>query len=180
MPLPRAPQPEVSIDLLVDHPEAVEPLARQFYVQWPQYSVSVDAQAALLRSRGNRDRIPLVLVARRGSAVLGTVSLLTRSVSSHSHLMPWVAALYVMPQARHAGVAMQLVSAAEQWAARLGHDTVYIGISAAEEQYRRRGWNSLGVGLAGESSVYVLSKSLVRPLASQAIPFPGKTLNGKS
>lgn len=165
MPQRRATQSEVTIDLLADHPEAVEPLARQFYVQWPQYSVSVDAQVALFRTRGNRDRIPLVLVARQGAALLGTVSLLKRSVSSHSHLMPWVAALYVMPQARHAGVAMQLVSAAEQWAARLGYDTVYIGISAAEQQYQRRGWHMLGAGLAGELNVSVLSKPLARPAA---------------
>lgn len=155
-----APQLEVVIDLLANHPEYVEPLARLFYAQWPKSSVGVEANVERFQTCSNRDRIPLALVAHRGATLLGTVSLLERSVSSHSHLMPWVAGLYVLPAARHAGVAMRLVAAAGDRALRLGHAVVYIGISAAQEQYEHHGWKPLGTGHAGEDVVSVLSKSL--------------------
>jgi GNAT superfamily N-acetyltransferase len=157
------PQPDITIELLGDHPEDVEPLARHFYNQWPKWSGSVEAQVTLFESRSNRDRLPLALVAHRAMILLGTVSLLERSVHSHSHLSPWVAALYVLPIARHAGVAMRLMTAAEEWAHRLGYGAVYIGISAAQEQYEQRGWKSVGVGHTGEDVVSVLSKSRPRP-----------------
>lgn len=53
---------------------------------------------------------------------------------------PWLAALYVAPGARRAGVGSALVSHVVQHAASLGHDEVFLYTTDQQNWYERRGW----------------------------------------
>lgn len=171
-------QSQVEIELLTDHLDRVPELARRFHEQWPisaktlkeSGTLTVPAEelerrhqdffADLFVRNANRDHIPLTLIALRGERLLGAVGLLRHSVSSHRHLAPWVAALYVVPEERHRGFATRLVAAAEGEARKQGYAAAYIGISAGRAHYERRGWRFLEIGHAGNDEVVVLTKDI--------------------
>jgi GNAT superfamily N-acetyltransferase len=135
------------IEFLADYPQAVMPLGHWMHEEWPIPGRSAADRAGLFMQCMNRDRVPVTLVAVDEDALAGTVSLLNRSVSTHKHLRPWVASLYVAERWRHGGVATLLVEAAITVAGRLGLPAVYIGVAtAARAHYERHGWYYLGAG----------------------------------
>jgi predicted N-acetyltransferase YhbS len=132
----------MEIGYLADRPQFIPTLARWFFDESPDYFKGKtwrDA-AAFLEPRLNRDRIPLALVAFEGDKVMGTVSLAEESLPTHSHLTPWLAGLHVVEEFRHQGIATALVEALVKEAKRLRVETLYIGISRAEDFYFERGW----------------------------------------
>lgn len=147
------------VEWLADHVELIPVLTDWFRREWPEASVEHDP-AARLEQFCSRDRIPLSVVAMDGPRPIGTASLLTESVSSHKHLSPWVAGLYVVPEARGRGVATRLIAALSDIAKSLDIGTIYIGIGSAQAHYERLGWRPMGIGRADGDEVIVLSKSL--------------------
>jgi GNAT superfamily N-acetyltransferase len=137
----------VQIEFLADYPQAVHALGQWMHEEWPLPGRSAADRAAAFRHCLNRERVPVTLVAVDQDALAGTVSLLNRSVSTHKHLRPWVASLYVAEPWRHRGVATLLVETAVTIAGRLGVQAVYIGVVAsARAHYQRQGWCYLGEG----------------------------------
>jgi len=86
------------------------------------------------------DRIPLCLVALEEGQCVGTVSLFTGDLPARRDLTPWLAALYVPPEARERGVGRSLVGECLQRAAAFGYKTVYLRTEHAAAFYRRLGW----------------------------------------
>lgn len=152
------------VELLADHPDAVMRLGHWMHAEWPMPGRSAADRAGLFMMCMNRDRVPITLVAMDAGDLVGTVSLLDRSVASHEHLHPWVASLYVAAGWRHAGLATRLVDAAAAMARRLGVQAVYIGITpAARPHYELQGWHYVGEGYADDAvhdRVEVLKKHL--------------------
>ena len=152
------------IELLADHPGSVLKLGHWMHAEWPTPGKSVADRAAPFMLCMNRDRVPMTLVALEDDVLAGTVSLLDRSVSSHEHLQPWVASLYVARDWRHAGLATRLVEAAAAAARRLGVEALYIGVAAAVRgYYEQHGWQYLGTGRVADDPldrVEVLRKRL--------------------
>ena len=152
------------VELLADHPDVVMRLGHWMHAQWPSPDSSPADRAGLFMMCMNRDRVPITLVAVDGGSLVGTVSLLDRSVASHEHLHPWVASLYVATGWRHAGLATRLVDAAVAMARRLGEAAVYIGVAAvARPHYQLQGWHYIGEGHTDDGThdrVEVLKKDL--------------------
>ncbi len=71
---------------------------------------------------------------------VGTASLITNDLSSRPELTPWLAALYVRPDARGHGYALDLISTVEAAASVAGFERVWLYTSAAEGLYRKAGW----------------------------------------
>ncbi len=132
----------MQITYLADHPQFIPTLARWFFDESPDYfkDKTLRNAAALLEPRLNRDRIPLALVAFEGDEAMGTISLAEESLPTHAHLTPWLAGLHVNEERRHQGIATMLVEALVKEAKRLNVETLYIGISRAEDFYLERGW----------------------------------------
>lgn len=133
----------MQIDLLKYHPQHAMTLATWFKAESPGYfrdqTIAQIAEQQFI-ARMNDDTLPISFVALDGDLIAGTVALVQESISTHTHLRPWVGGLYVDQAYRHRGIAMQLVQTALDKAEALGFERVYIGISAAEQQYLDRGW----------------------------------------
>ncbi|MFG0333235.1 MAG: GNAT family N-acetyltransferase [Maioricimonas sp. JB049] len=153
----------VTIMPLANHPESLPLLIEWFEQQWaPYYGPDGPGDAAAdLRGCCNTDQLPIALVAFTNGRVCGTAALKAESVTTHSHLTPWLAALLVAPEFRRRGIAGQLIAAVEQTARQLGFEQLYVGTGegsgTAESTIRRRGWEFVEKGpyFVSEVSIYV-------------------------
>ncbi len=134
------------LDLLADVPEAIPILEGWFVEEWaPYYGPEGPGDARSdLEACCRRDRLPVGVVARNAiGEVVGTAALKERSIDSHVHLGPWLAALIVAAPHRRQGVGGTLVAAVEREARRLGFDALYTAASCLGDLLQRRGWQML-------------------------------------
>lgn len=96
----------------------------------------------MLSERRASDHIYESFVALQDSVPVGTVTVLDHDVDTERRpdLTPWVAAVYVIPEARHQGIGEQLVSQAAAFAQSRGFKTVYLWTSDRKDWYERLGW----------------------------------------
>ena len=108
----------------------------------------------------------LVAVSEHGG-LLGSVSLVHDDLPGYEHLTPWLASLYVKPEARGRGVGSRLVSAALAEAHRLGIRRLYLFTPEHEDYYSRRGWSYLERASAAGHPVTIMCR-FTAPDASSA------------
>jgi len=131
---------------LVDARELIVPLAPLFIDEWePYYGRQGPGDAETdLNDCCNRDEIPLALVAvGEDNEIFGTASLKARSVETHRHLSPWLAAFFVVERYRGQGVGAALVEQIENNALRLGYDHLYVGSRGVTGAMKKKGWSLL-------------------------------------
>lgn len=119
----------ILIEPLADHPEAIPVLKDWFEQEWaPYYGPEGPGDAGReLRESCKRDELPLTLVAFSDGELCGTATLKRESVTTHTHLTPWLAALLVAAGFRRRGIGEQLIAAVEDTARRLGFSCIYAG-----------------------------------------------------
>ena len=155
---------DVRIELLADHPEHVETLARR---HCEEDARSGDDERlgfwrGQLRRECGRDRIPISFVALDGNAPVGHVSLVEHNMSSHPELTPWLAGTLVHPSCRGRGVGTQLVRQAVERAGELGVRRLYLYTESARPFYERLGWRHLRDEPYEDAQVAVLTLMLAR------------------
>lgn len=151
---------------LADVPEAIPLLTQWFTEEWEPYygpGGPGDARRDLVECC-NRDRLPLALVALdAGGGVIGTAALKPRSLDSHPHLGPWLAALLVPRGRRRERIGSALVAAVENEALRLGFGSLYTGTSRLSGTLRRRGWQARESAPSLRGPVTIFRLELGRP-----------------
>lgn len=133
----------VRIDYLANYQEHIPALAAWFKAQNPDFfarSSLADVAREQFESRLNTDSLPISFIALADGAPAGTIALLSESITTHTHLTPWLGGLHVQPDFRHRGIGMALVAHALEKGKESGFECVYAGISAAEERYQSEGW----------------------------------------
>jgi GNAT superfamily N-acetyltransferase len=65
-------------------------------------------------------------------------------MSTRLDLSPWLAGVYVVPEARRRGIASSLVRYAESFAAEVGVGRLYLHTDGSESLYQRLGWLPVG------------------------------------
>lgn len=136
--------PAITISPLVHLPHAIPTLAQWFYAEWNTFdSRSVAEIEAQLAQYLNLDCIPITFVAHTQGELLGTVSLDIADLPPYDHLSPWLASLYVVREARSAGIGGALVRHVQQFASSHGIGTMYLWTPATTRLYERCGWTAL-------------------------------------
>jgi GNAT superfamily N-acetyltransferase len=136
----------IEIGLLIDHKEAIEPLAALFESEWADWYNPRGASAhADLSERMRRDGLPLGIVALEDGMVLGACALTVSSGGLVTDRSPWVGGLLVMPQARRRGVAKALLGRARAEARRLGYRRLYALTADAVHLFEQQKWTSADV-----------------------------------
>lgn len=135
------------IAYLADYPALIEPLAQWHWQQWGPLRPgdSPRAIAFLLRACCGRQGLPCTLIALDGGQLLGSATVLRQDMGIRAALSPWLAGLWVRPDARRTGMGARLVHRAEAEAAALGHANLYLYMYTedAEAFYQRLGWQCL-------------------------------------
>jgi GNAT superfamily N-acetyltransferase len=132
-----------SISDLRQRPEFLDTVAMRIWqAWWRDTGHPLDYIAGRLhRENLNPDPIPFALVAHDGAEFLGTSSVITADLPERPQLTPWVAAVWVEPQARRRGVGAALVDRAALDCFALGVISLYL--CARRERadfYERLGW----------------------------------------
>jgi GNAT superfamily N-acetyltransferase len=130
---------------IADHLDLIDTIARWHWEQWSRAEAggTVQSWADGLRRCTNRDRIPATYIALDGTELCGTVLLVTRDMSTHRELSPWVGGVFVSPAQRGKGIASALVRHAVGQAATMGVTRLYLYTESARGLYEKLGWHAI-------------------------------------
>lgn len=150
------------IEYLADHLEAIPLLQEWFEEEWDSYYGPTgpgDAQSDLL-SYANRVGLPVGVVAFHDNKVCGVAALKAESITTHSHLSPWVAAYLVSPSHRRKGIGTKILRAIEEVARKLGYSSVYCGTCTATHLLERNGWQFIEQVTHNGEGVSIFQKAI--------------------
>ena len=151
----------VTVCLLADRPELIEPAGRLRWREWGHAPEPEDPAfwVEATRREAGRDRLPFTLVAVNATGgpvgVIGLGEFDQEDLRDHS---PWVLGMVVDPAWRGLRVGQALLSELEAHAAKLGYPQLWVATKNAAGFYQRCGWQHVGsVNTAGEGPMAVLT-----------------------
>jgi N-acetylglutamate synthase-like GNAT family acetyltransferase len=135
----------ITISDLRQRPEFFDAVAdRIWQAWWKPRGHPLDDVAGRLRENINDTSIPFALVAHDGKAFLGTASVIASDLAERPQLTPWVAAVWVEPQARRRGVGAALVNRATLDCFALGVRRAHLCARPQRSGfYERLGWTAI-------------------------------------
>lgn len=98
----------------------------------------------LAAARGPAPPVTFVAEDPATGAPLGTATLDLDDLPARPDLAPWLASVWVAPEARRRGIASALVAAVEARAAALGHARLWLFTPDKATYYAARGWTAAG------------------------------------
>lgn len=136
---------------LRDAPHFADTIAdRGWNAWWVDSGVPLADYRAHLEPMLVGNGMPSGFVAHLGGRYLGSGLLIECDHDLRPNLTPWIAALWVEPEARRAGIAQDLMTAARTQAHALGHETCYLCASSDNSAfYLRRGFEQLESNVGG-------------------------------
>ncbi|WFR94831.1 GNAT family N-acetyltransferase [Rhizobium tumorigenes] len=112
---------------LRDNPAFADAVAdRSWNAWWTETGVTLAQYRAHLDPMIENDGIPFCLIAEEGGVYIGSVLVIENDLDARPDYTPWIAALWVEPQARKRGAATRLIAAARAKAAKWGKDSCYL------------------------------------------------------
>jgi GNAT superfamily N-acetyltransferase len=135
----------VKIVHLAACPDAIPTLAAWVDDEWGAVlrGVTLADLVARFEAAAVPGRIPETFVALADGRPLGMASLVAEDMSTRPELTPWLASVYVVPEARRRGVGSALVRRAMDAMGALGIDRLYLFTPDQVPFYRRLGWAPL-------------------------------------
>jgi GNAT superfamily N-acetyltransferase len=133
---------KLKIKYLANHPELVPVIKKWFELQWPSYYGPMgpgDAEKDLY-AYSNRSKLPVALIAFYDNIPCGVAALKPESISTHSHLSPWVSAGFVLQHFRGRGIGSHLLHVLEEEARKFDYSSIYCGSATAKGILVRSGW----------------------------------------
>ncbi|MEJ5041576.1 GNAT family N-acetyltransferase [Pseudomonas sp. B21-036] len=132
------------IDWLSNHPHHSDTLARWLHEQFAyEYADVPLAQWQQEFAHGQTDGSLYSLLALDDDNLLGSASLARDDLPLRPDLSPWLACVFVSPQARGQGLAETLIEGICTKARALGHTHLYLHTHDRAEYYHKRGWQYL-------------------------------------
>lgn len=103
---------------------------------------------------------PQCLVLLAGEVPCGTASLMAADLEIRNDIGPWLAGLYVVPEARGQGCARRLVEAVEDAARATGAKQLFLYTDDAQPLYEKLGWASFHETVDHGRPVTVMQRTL--------------------
>lgn len=134
----------MQIDYIVDQPTHIPQLAQWHHDQWGHLNPASSAERRIqsLQKQNQKGVIPVTFVAVEQDAPLGSASLVVNDLTTHPHLTPWLASVYVDTPYRRRGVGGALVRRVMQEAGALGVETIYLITPDQQRFYAALGWQA--------------------------------------
>jgi predicted N-acetyltransferase YhbS len=135
------------IESIDAHRDRVATLAAWHHAQWghlySHWTLEV-CRDELDEHAQRKSGLPTTLLALDGDELLGSVSLVFEDAPElQEHGSPWLASLYVKPEARGRGIGARLANAAVARAKAEGVDELFLFTPGHREFYARLGWREI-------------------------------------
>jgi len=88
--------------------------------------------------------MPRTFILLADGEPVGTASLVVHDLQERPDITPWLAGVFVVPQARGRGYAARLIAAVEQASRAALISTLWLYTNTAERIYARAGWLTVG------------------------------------
>lgn len=153
----------MEIKFLSDRPQDLVTIATWVFNQWGYLSPgsTLDGVISKFRANLNRARLPLTLVGLSDEETpIATASLIHHDLYTRPELTPWLAGVFVLPEHRQQGLGSQIVQAAQQMAAEIGIQKLYLFTPDREAFYARLGWHSLERTTFRGENIVIMSREL--------------------
>ncbi len=129
---------------IADRPDLVPTVADWLWHEWWRddgYTLEQtrDAVAGSVSSSGPPQSFVLIIDGKP----VGTASLVAHDLDERPELTPWLAGVFITPEARGLGHAIHLIRAVEAACRDAGIGTVWLFTADAERVYARAGWHSI-------------------------------------
>lgn len=134
----------MNIAYLADYLQYIPTLADWHHAQWGHLNPGTDVawRACQLALHTGRPGIPTTLIALDGVTLLGSASLVMNDLTTHPHLTPFLASVYVAPPFRRQGIASALVRRVMAAAQELGVAELYLITPDQQRLYASLGWQT--------------------------------------
>ncbi|MBM3627519.1 MAG: GNAT family N-acetyltransferase [Alphaproteobacteria bacterium] len=160
--MPPPPTPPFVVLPLAERPQFVELVAAWGFAEWGHLAPGRTLAQRVERVRAGLDpsRVPVVFVALDAAGrPAGTAQLMFDDIEGDPR-NPWLASVYVPPEARGRGVAKLLVRAAEDAARRLGYARLHLFTASAPALYAGLGWQARETRDYRGEEIVVMEKDL--------------------
>jgi GNAT superfamily N-acetyltransferase len=142
----------------IQHSDAyAEWIHRQFHYEYAHQSLS-DWQLEFAEGQANGDW--LCLIAMDGERLLGGAALAREDLAHRPDLGPWLACVFVDPQARGQGLAEQLIEGVCDAAKQRGVTRLYLHTQDKQAYYANRGWTVLERFSAWDKEQWLMVRDL--------------------
>ena len=154
----------IKIELLKNHPEAIESLARIWHQVLGRIwvpDVPIERVKQRFVEHLNDDSIPLTFVALFNDKPIGMCSL-RENDGIRPDLMPWLGSLVVDPDYQKQGIGEKLINATKEKAKQLGFEQLFLFAfdPTIPEYYQKLGWQKIGLDKFKEHPVTVMEIGL--------------------
>ncbi len=105
--------------------------------------------------------MPKTFVMLTDGEAVGMASLVERDLEDRPDLTPWLAGVFVLPEARRQGHATRLIAAVEDTARAAFISTLWLYTRSAEGLYARLGWVSAEDGNRRGSKYVLMRRELI-------------------
>lgn len=136
----------MEIVTIADHPALAATVAGWLWHAFGRYDgrTPEDEQTAVAESVSRRGP-PQTFVLLDGGVPVGTASLHDHDLDERPALTPWLAGVFVLPQARGRGGATRLVGAVEAACVDAGIPAAWLYTHTAGPLYSRLGWQAVEI-----------------------------------
>ena len=130
------------IGFLAHHVAFVPEVARWFHAEWSHLRPgdSVEAWAESLKRSFGTGGVQSHFVAFHESSYLGSALLVRQELPQRTDLEPWLAGLFVVPNARRHGIGAALVKRVADEARQIGVQRLYLTTVQSAPFFERLGW----------------------------------------
>jgi N-acetylglutamate synthase-like GNAT family acetyltransferase len=154
----------ITIDLLKNHPDAINSLAQIWHQVLGRIwvpDIPIDRVKQRFVEHLNEDLIPLTFVALFNDKPVGMCSL-RENDGIRPDLMPWLGSLVVDPDYQKQGIGEKLINATKEKAQQLGFEQLFLFAfdPSIAEYYQKLGWQKIGLDEFKEHPVTVMEIGL--------------------
>jgi N-acetylglutamate synthase-like GNAT family acetyltransferase len=154
----------IKIELLKNHPEAIDSLAQIWHQVLGRIwvpDVPIERVKQRFVEHLNDDSIPLTFVALFNAKPIGMCSL-RENDGIRPDLMPWLGSLVVDPDYQKQGIGEKLINATKEKAKQLGFEQLFLFAfdPTIPEYYQKLGWQKIGLDQFKEHPVTVMEIGL--------------------
>jgi GNAT superfamily N-acetyltransferase len=134
----------VSVTTIAERPDLVPVVAGWLWAEfWRNDGLTPEMARQRVEEFAQAETSPRIFVVLEEEKPVGSASLVAQDLDERPDLTPWLAAVYVKPEARGRGHAARLVAAVEKECRATSIDVLWLYTRTAERIYARIGWKTV-------------------------------------